>query len=140
MMELERPDVHSANNSKKDEIILVAEETLRDLIPFTYHIELAAETAAKELQSDPSSFLQLIDHLAVFSEAILAVKETLKITGRGKSSLLEEELLVLTKALLQCKEEQKFEMMQPLLAQEIPRHFRFWRERGIPALQSYRAT
>jgi hypothetical protein len=141
MMELERQPVQSQNQSKKDEVSRIAEETLKDLLPFTHHIELAAELAAKELSHpDPAPFLQLIDHLAVFSEAVLAVKETLQLAGPAKSNQLEEELLILTRALLKSKEERNLEMMEPLLSLEIPRHFKAWRERGIPALQAYRDT
>ena len=118
----------------------VAEETLNCLDSFATQLQETSQAAAEKLQSGhPSNeFMQLIDGLKTFSEAIHQVKIILKTSTLAPLPMLEADLLSILKDLFEFTESGDTPYLFELLNKHLPQNLTEWRLQGIPTLRTSR--
>lgn len=117
----------------------LAEETLQALLEFTLHLEQFSRQAAlnqelREPAAAQESFTRLIDGIQTFTDALLSIKQTLRIGRLDPINLLEADLASILQDLLQAQQTQQKEYSIDLMRNHLPVNIEEWRVRGLPIL------
>jgi phosphoenolpyruvate carboxylase len=114
----------------------LAEETLQSLSEFASHLESLSRTAADKLEAGAASqdLVRLMEGFETFTDALVQVKQILRVGLLDHVNLLEADLASILKDLVEFTEAGQRDYMADLLRNHLPANLAEWREHGIPAL------
>jgi hypothetical protein len=118
----------------------LAQEILKDTLDFTLVLVGLSEKTAENLgKPDFYPYLtRLVDGIGYFTDAITQAKKVLKVEAFQVTDVLEADLLMTLKRLLQLQQQGQQVQMPDLLRQHLQPNFAQWRSVGIPALMRSR--
>jgi hypothetical protein len=117
------------------------QETLQDLIDFSFIIEKISRKAASCIGDKAAfltDFIQLIESLALFTEAVSHVRQVIGLDIFRPVNRLEKDLLIILKDLESSHGNEADDSISVVLENYLPENLQQWREVGIPALMSVR--
>jgi hypothetical protein len=114
----------------------LAEETLQSLIEFTMHLESFSRQAADHLEKGkfPHEFVKLVEGIQTFTDALMGVKQILRVGIMEPINVLEADMGSILKDLVQFAEGGQREYVVDLMRNHLPLNLEDWRREGIPAL------
>jgi len=120
----------------------IAEETLQTLIEFCRVMAGISSTAADSIAQGRFNWdlRKLLEGLTSFSEAMLMVRQILRIGVMAEINVLDAEFASVLKDILACQEQQNLTYLRDLLADHLPRILDDWAKSGIPHILKARAS
>jgi len=122
----------------------IAERTLHDALEYLVYLEALSRECGNSIlpvnvinrfdTEFNQLFVNLIDAISTFTEALTCVKQILRIGILQPVNILEADLLSILKDILSGKQNEEKSYLKDLLTIHLPKNLEQWRTTGIPAI------